>query len=537
MYRLAAALVAATLVISACGSQAPAGGTAQSPAGGPVAGGTVTIPIVADPTLNPWSPNAFVESLFINRVLFAGLTKPGKDLAPVADLATSWEASADGLAWTFKLRDNVKWSDGKPFTADDVAFTFNDIVLNKDLGANGRGNFASVLKKVTVVDPKTVRFELTDRFAALPNFLAYNAGIIPKHALAGPEPLKNNAFNKGTPVTTGPFKVEKYTSGQSVVLTRNDDHYAGKPFLDKLVFVVLPDANTQVAQALSGEIQIMLLDNKAAVDRVKTSPNVKVAPRKLVQYYWLSLNQTDPRFTDVRVRQAFLYAIDRKAIIDSVEKGFGKPANSAITPALGAFYDPSLESLYAHDPGKAKQLLAQAGWTPGPDGVVQKDGKPFRFTMDVGQKGILEPANELIQQDLKKIGVVADLNSMEWNAYIQKVVVRREYTATVNWWVYPSDPDVFPYYHSSAAGKGFNIPGVKDPKLDELLTRGRAAPDVDARKAAYKELQRYMADTLPYVFLWYPEEIDVVASNLQGVPDLNLRDAMHYVQEWWLSKK
>lgn len=529
-------LVTAALVVAACGPQAAPGGPAAT-AGGPVDGGTATIPIVADPTLNPWSPNAFVESLFVNRVLFAGLTKPGRDLAPVADLATSWEAAPDGLAWTFKLRDNVTWSDGKPFSADDVAFTFNDIVLNKDLGANGRGNFASVLRKVTVVDPRTVRFELSDRFAALPNFLAYNAGIVPKHVLGGPDPLKNNAFNKGTPVTTGPYKVQKYTSGQSVVLTRNDAYFGGKPHLDKIVFVVLPDANTQIAQALSGEIQIMLLDNKAAVDRVKSAANLTVAPRKLVQYYWLSLNQTDPRFTDVRVRQAFLYAIDRKAIIDSVEKGFGKPANSAITPALGAFYDPSLEPLYPHDPGRAKQLLSEAGWTPGPDGVVQKDGKPFRFTMDVGQKGILEPTNELIQQDLKKIGVVADLNSMEWNAYIQKVVVQRNYTATVNWWVYPSDPDVFPYYHSTAAGKGFNIPGVKDQKLDDLLVKGRAAADVESRKAAYRELQRYMADTLPYIFLWYPEEIDVLASDLRGVPDLNLRDAMHYVQDWWLAKK
>ncbi len=536
MKGLIGTLVAAILAISACAPQTTRG-PAEPAAGAPVDGGTVTIPIVADPTLNPWSPNAFVESIFPNRVLFAGLTKPGKDLAPVADLAEKWESSSDGLSWTFHLRDNVKWSDGKPFTADDVAFTFNDVVLNKDLGANGRGNFANVLKRVTVVDPKTARFELANRFAALPSYLAYNSGIIPKHVLAGPEPLKNNAFNKGVPVSTGPFKVERYTSGQSVVLTRNDDYFGGKPHLDKLVFVVLPDANTQIAQALSGEIQIMLLDNKAAVDRVKSAPNLKVAPRKLVQYYWLSLNQTDARFQDVRVRQAFLYAINRPAIITSVEKGFGKPANSAITPALAAFYDPSLESLYPYDPNKAKQLLADAGWTPAPDGVVQKDGKPFKFTMDVGQKGILEPTNELIQQDLKKVGVVADLNSMEWNAYIQKVVVRRDYSATVNWWVYPSDPDVLPYYHSSAAGKGFNIPGIKDPKLDELLTQGQTAPDVESRKAAYKQLQKYMADTLPYVFLWYPEEIDVLAANLQGVPDLNLRDVMHYVAEFWLAKK
>lgn len=531
----AAAALTATLVATACtGGGAPSSTSSQS-GGAPVSGGTVTIPIVADPTLNPWSPNAFVESVFVNRVLFDGLTRPGKDLAPAPDLATSWETSADGLAWTFHLREGVKWSDGQPFTADDVAFTFNDVVLKKGLGANGAGNFAAV-KAVTVIDPKTVRFDLLRPFAALPAYLAYNAGLLPKHVLAA-DPLKTTSFNKGIPVSTGPFRVEKFTAGQNVTLVRNENYFGPKPYLDKVVFSIVPDPNTQIAQALSGEVSIMLLDDKAAVDRVKSASNLVVTARPLVQYYWLALNQTDPRFSDVRVRQAFVYAIDRKAIIDSVERGYGSIANSAISPALKAYYDPSLAGRYPYDAAKAKELLAQAGWTAGPDGVLSKDGKPFRFTMDVGQKGPLEPVNALIQQDLKKVGVVADLNTMEWNSYIQKVVVRRDYTATVNWWVYPSDPDVFPYYNSSAAGKGFNIPGFKDPKLDEILLRGQATSDLEKRKVVYKELQTYMADNLPYLFLWYPEEVDVISSSLRGVPDLGLRDGMHYIGEWWLAKK
>lgn len=527
-------VIVPALVVAACTSSQPAGPAAQAP-GAPVAGGTVTIPIVADPTLNPWSPNAFVESLFVNRVLFDGLTKPGKDLAPAPDLAASWTTSADGLSWTFKLRDGVKWSDGKPFTAEDVAFTFNDIVLKPDLGAQNRGNFAAV-KSVTAVDGTTVRFDLSRKFSALTSYLAYNSGIVPKHVLSA-DPLKTISFNKGVPVSTGPFRVEKYTSGQSVTLVRNENYFGAKPYLDKVVFTVVPDANTQIAQALSGDISIMILDDKAAVARVKSASNLAVVSRPLVQYYWLALNQTDPRFTDVRVRQAFVQAIDRQAIIKSVELGYGSIANSAITPALKAYFDPSLSSRYPYDPQKAKDLLAAAGWTPGAGGVLMKDGKPFQFTMDVGQKGVLEPVNALIQQDLKKVGVVADLNTMEWNSYIQKVVVRREYTASVNWWTYPSDPDVFPYYASSAAGKGFNIPGYKDAKLDDLLIQGQATTDLEARKAVYKQLQTYMADTLPYLFLWYPDEVDVLSSSLQGVPELGLRDAMHYIGEWWLAKK
>jgi peptide/nickel transport system substrate-binding protein len=350
------------------------------------------------------------------------------------------------------------------------------------------------------------------------------------------DPWGMTSFNKGMPISSGPFKVETYTSGQSVVLARNDAYFGGKPYLDKLVFKVVPDANTQIAQALSGEISIMIMDNKAAVDRVKSANQVRVEPRQLVQYYWLALNQTDPRFQDVRVRQAFEYAIDRQAIIAAVEKGYGRIANSAIVPALSTYYDASHDNAYPFKPDMAKQLLSDAGWAAGPDGVLQKDGKPFVFTLDVGQRGVLQPTNELIQQNLKSVGIEADLNSMEWNAYIQKVVVNRDYTATVNWWVYPNDPDVFPYYHSSAAGKGFNIPGYKDDKLDAALVAVQTETDQAKRKQAVASLQALMADNLPYLFLWYPQEIDVINAGLQGVPDLNLRDNMHYVQEWWLKK-
>src|SRR6266545_5392721 len=345
LVRSASIMLVTALATSACTSPTPPGAsTAPSAAAGPVSGGTVTIPIGADPTLNPWSPNAFVESLFINRAIFEGLTKPGKDLAPAPDLAESWTTASDGLSWTFKLRSGVKWSDGKPFSADDVAFTFNDIVLKPDLGAQNRASYAA-LKSVTVVDANTVRFDLTRKFAALPSFLAYNAGILPKHVLSA-DPLKTTSFNKGIPVSTGPFKVEKYTSGQSVSLVRNENYFGPKAYLDKVVFTVVPDANTQIAQALSGDISIMILDNKAAVDRVKSASGLVVASRPLVQYYWLSLNQTDSRFTDVRVRQAFVHAIDRQAIIKSVELGYGSIANSPITPALKAYYDPSLATKY-----------------------------------------------------------------------------------------------------------------------------------------------------------------------------------------------
>lgn len=498
-------------------------------------GGTVTIPIVADPTLNPWHPNSYIESLLINRVLFDGLTKPGKNLAPAPDLATSWETSKDGLSWTFQLRSGVTWHDGKPFTADDVAYTFNEIVLRKELGANGSSYFKAV-DKVEVTGPQRVVFRLKRPFAALPAYLAYNAGILPKHIFEGKDPWTLTSFNKETPVGTGPFKIGKYTSGQSVELVANPDYFGGAPYLDRLVFKVVADPNSQIAQALSNDLSIMILDNKAAVDRVKGAKNVTVYPVSLTQFYWLALHQTNPLFNDVKVRQAMAYALDRQTMINTIDRGYATVANGPISPALKAYYNPDVIK-YKYNVQKAKDLLAQAGWkdTTG-DGIVEKDGNPFQFVLDIAKKGNLEAVGQMAQQYLKAIGMNVQLNSMEWNALIQKDIIKRDYDATINWWTYPNDPDVLPYFHSSTVKTGNNIPDFKDPQLDKLLELGQSTSEPAKRKQVYDDLQKYMSNTLPYVFLWYPQELQVRNNNLRGVPDLGLRDALHYVNEWWIKQ-
>ncbi|MBO8142217.1 MAG: ABC transporter substrate-binding protein [Firmicutes bacterium] len=497
-------------------------------------GGSIALPIVADPTFNPWHPNAFVESVFVNRVLFAGVTKPGKDLQPAPDLAKSWEASPDGTVWTFYLRDDVVWHDGTPFTAEDVAFTFNEIVLNPELGANGAQNFR-MLERVEVVDPYTVRFHLSGPFAALPTYLAYNAGILPKHIFEGKDPWELSEFNKGMPVGTGPFKVREYVSGSHVTLERFDDYFGEPAKLDFVTFKVLPDANTQVAQLLAGEIHVMIIDNPLIVPRVGRNPRVKVHPVEQVNYYYVAINHDRELFQDKRVKQALLMAIDREAIIESVLRGFGTPATGPISPALEAYYHPDVRT-YPYDPDAARQLLAEAGWQPGPDGILYKNGQPLKFVLDVARTKDLEPISALLQQYWRDIGVQVDMVHHEWNAYVGKIVVQRNYDATVNWWITPADPDVLPYYHSSAAHTGFNITNYKNPELDAILERGRQTVDVEDRIQVYREFQEFVAEELPYIFLWYPQEIQARSAELQGMADLGLRDNMHYINEWYLDR-
>ncbi|MDN7241652.1 ABC transporter substrate-binding protein [Planococcus sp. N028] len=527
------------VLLAACSYGSDSGTTTggeseENAAAEPKKGGKVSIPIVADPTFNPWHPNAYAESNVVNRVLFSGLTQPGEDLAPSPDLAKEWETSENELEWTFRLRDDVKWHDGEQFTADDVAFTFNEIVLNEELGANNTSYFQN-LKEVQAVDDYTVKFILESPLAALPAYLSFNTEIIPQHIFKGQDPWELTSFNKEKPVGTGAFKLKSYTSGQNVVLERNEDFYGEKALLDEVEYKVLADVNTHVAQLLSGELSIFALDDLSAIDRIESADNVGIYARETPRFFWIITNQNDEKYQDVRVRQAILHSIDRQNIIDTVLKGYGTIADAGIAPALKEYYTDDV-TRYDYDPERAKELLAEAGWedTDG-DGIVDKDGEPFTVDFEIGIQGDLEAVSQMVQQYLMKTGFDVKLNAMEWNAMIQDVVVNRDYEMSLNWWRYPADPDLSAYMHSNAV-KGNNIPGYKNPELDKLLEAGAQTSDVEERKKIYAEAQKLMSEELPYIFLWYPQEAQVRANNLKGVPDLAFGDALHYIHEWYIAE-
>lgn len=512
------------------GEQSEGEGTGSDPK----KGGKVSIPIVADPTFNPWHPNAYAESNVVNRVLFSGLTQPGKDLAPSPDLATKWETSDDELEWTFYLRDDVLWHDGEKFTAEDVAYTFNEIVLNDELGANNSSYFQKV-KEVQVVNDYEVKFIMESPVAALPAYLSFNTEIVPKHIFEGEDPWELTSFNKVNPVGTGAYKLKSYTSGQSVVLERNDDFYGDVGLLDEIEYKVLPDVNTHVAQILSGELSIFALDDLASIERIEQAEGVSVFGRETPRFFWIIVNHEEEKYQDKRVKQAILHAIDRQNIIDTVLKGYGTIADAGIAPALEEYYTDDV-ARYDYDPEKAKELLAEAGWTDTDgDGIVDKDGEPFSIDFKIGIQGDLEAVSQMVQQYLVKIGLDVKLNAMEWNAMIQDVVVNRNYEMSLNWWRYPADPDLSAYMHSANV-KGNNIPHYQNPELDKLLDQGAQTSDVEERKKIYIEAQKLMAEELPYIFLWYPQEAQVRIDKLKGVPDLAFGDALHYIHEWYIEE-
>ncbi len=501
--------------------------------GGPASGGSIAFPIVGDPTFNPWHPRHFVESIFVTRVLFNGLTKWGKESRWVGDLAERWEVSPDALTWTFHLRRGVKWHDGRDFTADDVKFTY-DIVLDPRLGATGRAAFTNI-KETRVVNPQTVQFILSAPQASIQAVVGVNAGIIPRHAFAGVAPENywtHDAFNKRNPIGTGAYKIKEYVSGSYVTLERNPNYFGGAPSIETVTFKVLPDVNAQIAQLLAGDLTIIFVDNPALVRAVQGRPTIEVNTLPQNNFYYMAPSHRSPLFQDRRVRQAIMHAWDRPAMVKGFLEGFATPASGPITPVLRNFFNPNVRT-YEFDRARARALLAEAGWQPGPDGILVKGGQRFRFTLLYPTVQYFEPLAALLQQYLRAVGIEAVLEGREFNVFIQGMIARR-YEALLGWWIMPEDPDFFNYAHTSAADRGFNLPMYSNKQADELMEAGRKATTVAERERIYRRFQELAAEDLPYLYLWWPNEIRAWNKRLKGVPNIHLRAAFQWLDDWKL---
>ena len=371
---------------------------AARPSAMQAAGSTITMATIADPTFNLWSPNAYAESDVIDPLIFSGVTTWALNGTPRPDLATNWSVSKDTLTWTFNLRHGVKWQDGVPFTAADVAYTFNDIALNPKYPSNEASDF-SAIKTVRATGPYTVQFILKTPWAALPSYLAWFAPILPEHSFAGKgNPFQLASFDKQHPIGTGPYIMTSYVPGQSVTLTRNPSYFGAAPKIQTIVFQIIPQATAQITGLLSGSLNYIEVEDPQLLTPLKANPNITLQSVVQQNYYYATLNTSLAQFKDVRVRQALSLAIDKKGLIAAVLKGNGQVATGPISPLQKYYYDAHVAQ-YPYDPAKAVSLLQQAGYFKHSDGkLYDKSGHPFTIDFTAGQEGYLVPASELIQQ-------------------------------------------------------------------------------------------------------------------------------------------
>ena len=449
-------------------------------------------------------------------LIFNGLVKYDKDVRLVGDLAESWEVSGDGLQITFKLRRGVKWQDGYPFTAKDVLFGFQTIT-NPNTPTAYAEDFRQV-KKAEALDDYTFRVTYEKPFA--PALTSWgNLVVLPKHLLEGKDIAKSELGRK--PIGTGPYRFREWISRDRVVLEANPDYFEGRAYLDRYVIRVIPDLATMFLELKAGGLDLMGLTpiqySRQTDDRF-FQQNFRKYRYLANAYTYLGYNLLEPKFKDQRVRQAISYAIDKEEIVKVVLLGLGAPATGPYKPGLW-FYNPGVKK-YPYDPAKALALLKEAGWEDRDgDGILDKDGRPFEFTVITNEGNpVRQRTAVVIQERLKKIGIRMKIRVIEWSAFINEFIDKKDFEATILGWTTGFEPDQFDIWHSSKTGKKeLNFISFKNREVDELLEKGRRTFDQEKRRAIYFRLQEILAEEQPYTFLYVPEALPIVHSRVYGI--------------------
>ncbi|MBL0058150.1 MAG: peptide-binding protein [Elusimicrobia bacterium] len=505
-------VLAVPLFVAACGRD-PIPEPALVPADlGPVTGDTYVEASLGDPSrLNPLLASDSASGT-VNGYLFNGLVKYDRDLKLVGDLAESWTVRQNGLEILFRLRKNVRWHDGVPFTADDVVFTYQRLIDPKVLTPYG-SDFAGV-QSVTAVDPHTVRVLYKEPFA--PALESWGMGLIPKHVFEKGDFNTHPAHR--APIGTGPYRFQELKTDEKAVLVANADYFEGRPNIDRVVIRVIPDSSVQFLELRNQSIDSMGLRPDQYIAYDSFFQNHQKFRYPSFSYTFFGFNLQRPLFKDLRVRRALALALDKREIIDGVLLGYGRSATGPFPPSSWA-YDPTVPE-WPCDPVRAKTLLAEAGWrdTDG-DGVLDKGGKPFAFTVITNQGNKLREQTAVIMQaHLARIGVKMEVRVLEWSSFIHDFVDKGNFDSILLGWSLGRDPDQYLIWHSSQRGEGrYNFVGYQNPAADRLWEEGRRTFDPARRRLIYHRLHRMLAEDLPYIFLYYPEALPTVHKRFHNV--------------------
>ncbi|HMH53367.1 MAG TPA: peptide-binding protein [Candidatus Acidoferrum sp.] len=453
-------------------------------------------------------------------LVYNGLITHDKDTNIVPDLAESWDLAADCRELTFRLRKNARWHDGRAFTADDVVFTYQ-LMSHPKTPSPYKDDFEDVTS-VEALDPYTVRVRYKSSYANA--LMIWGQSMLPKHLLesymlAGK--LKEAPQNFTTPVGTGPYKFHEIRAGEKIVLVANPDYYAGRPYISRIVYRIIPSQATIFLELKAKGIDQADL-TALQYQRQTDYPAFKSAYNKFRYadkvYNYLGLNHTDRRFADKRVRQAFAHAINKRDLIEGVRFGMAREATGPYKHGTWV-YNPNVRT-YPYDPARARKLLAEAGWTTkNAEGLLVKDGQPFTFELLISQ-GSDEGKKiaEIIQSQLRDVGVGVELRVLEWAALLKEHIKKHRFAAAAMAWSTGLDPDQYSIWHSSQTGPDeFNFVSYKNPEVDGLLERGRRTCRQSERKRVYDRLQEIFAEEQPLVFLYFRDTMPAVAARVQGI--------------------
>lgn len=468
----------------------------------PTPGGTLVVAADTEPrNLNP----AIVASngvFYVASKVIEPLAEMSFDGPPRPVLATSWQGSADGLSFTFNLRKNVSFHDGEPFTSADVAFSA--LQVWKPLQNLGQVVFAN-LATVDTPDKHTAifRFSKPTPPQLIENALPALTSVLPKHLYDGTD-IANNPHNIQL-VGTGPFQLTEYAQGQYYRLTKNPNYWdTGKPYLDGIIYRVLPDRASTSAALESGEVQLSAFSGVPLVDlkRLATLPQLSVITKGyegITYQLTLEINHANKALSDVRVRRALAHAIDQKVIVDTIFLGYAQAAQGPIPETAKTFFADGLPT-YPFDPKAAEKLLDEAGHKKDKDGVRFRlrllPAPWFEQTVQTGT---------YVRQALKAVGIEVEIVSHDAAGHTKAVYTDRDFDIAIGSPVYRNDPAISTtILFQGGLKKGIpfsNQYNFQDPKLDAVIAEAAITIDTAKRIALYKEFQHIVVDELPILNL------------------------------------
>jgi peptide/nickel transport system substrate-binding protein len=506
LVRLALALLVALALSVPVGAQQPK------------AGGTLRVALHLEPTtLDPHGP-IHATGVQINKVVFESLVQLDQSGTARPLLATAWETSADGKAWTFKLRDGVKFHDGTPFTAEAVKASF-DRVWDKSAGGASGPAFLGPFDRAEAVDRLTIRLHFKKPYPALLDGL--ETGYL---AIVSPAAVQKHGKEFGqNPVGTGPYVFESWTRGQQVVLKKNPAYawapahmkHQGPGHVDQIVYRFIPEHQTRLATLEKGEVDLIGRASGPDVGRLREDKRFTVylnmfkgAPTMFL------INAAKPPTNELAVRQAMLYAINREAVVKAVTFGISTPAYGPLKPSIWPYWK-GVESMYRTDAARARQLLDQTGWKPGPDGIRVKEGKRLAVVVNVKDDPQALDMLQVMQANVKQVGMELEIRPMALAAS-EDLARKGENGLTFMDWR-GTDPDILTlHYHSKNIG-GWNMGWFKDPAMDKLLDDAREEMNRGKRQKMYEDAQKYVMEQAATVPLFNQVQPDVAASAVKGL--------------------
>jgi len=502
----------------------------------PQSGGALTNAMIGEPNNLIAMIAGDSASSAIAGQIFNALLKYDENLGFEGDLADSWTISDDYKKITFNLKQDIKWADDKPFTCEDVLFTWKK-VTDPDT-RTPYGSDYQLVSSASCANNHIFIAEYDEPYApALETWASLH--ILPKHLLKDED--INDTYFSLNPTGSNYYVLDEWTTGQQVKLKTNPNSVHGRPLLEKKITRIIPDLSSQFMELIAGNIDLMNINpiqySRVFPSRSELNDKINLYKEMGNGYTYFGFNLKKKPFDDLNIRKAISYAINKEEIINGVLLGLGEEITSPYKP--GTYWENKSINKISFDVSKSRELLEKSGYQLNANNIYEKDGKPLAFEILTNQNKQREMTAVLIQRRLQDIGIDVSIRVIEWASFVNRFIKTGEFEAVVLGWSLSLDPDQYSIWHSSQDGPGqFNFIGYNNPRVDTLLENGRKELNNEKRKQIYDEFSKIIYDEQPIIYLYAGYGLTAIHKKIKGVKKITPpAGVFHNDYEWYIPKK